>query len=70
MAPQDKLQQMVTEESWTGRLVIRYLLPVYENLQQRVPELGLPSPVTNSNEDTHLMDETAPLEPNPLIHDE
>ncbi len=41
-APQDNVRAAVTENSVVGRLVARYLRPVYENFQQRVPELGRP----------------------------
>lgn len=44
-APHGGVREAAIEGSWVGRIVTRYLRPVYDNLQQQMPELGLPNPV-------------------------
>jgi uncharacterized membrane protein required for colicin V production len=43
-APQPEIQRIIVEQSFFGRLAARYLRPVYDDLQQRAPQLGLPAP--------------------------
>jgi uncharacterized membrane protein required for colicin V production len=42
LVPHEGLRYAVTEDSWTGRLVGQKLLPFYEDIRERAPELGLP----------------------------
>ncbi len=43
-APQAEIQSLVTEKSFVGRLVTRHLRPVYQDIQEKAPGLGLPMP--------------------------
>ena len=56
--PQENIRIPVTQESHVGRFVCKHLLPVYDNLQQRVPELKLPPATveaeTIQTEDTEM----------------
>ena len=43
-APQPEVQRVVNEESLVGRFVARRVQPLYQDLQEKVPGLGLPEP--------------------------
>lgn len=43
LVPQEDVRRTVTEDSIAGRLVYEKLLPVYEDLREQAPELGLPA---------------------------
>ena len=69
-APQPEIRTLVMEKSFVGRLVAQHLRPVYENLQQKVPELGLPAP--SETMDPDLGEEpvqSPPPDENPPPHD-
>ena len=57
-APQPEIQRIVMKQSFCGRLVAKYLRPVYEDLQQRAPEFGLPAPPAIEDPDLGESDNT------------
>ena len=51
LAPQPELAALVTERSVFGRLAATYVRPIYTDLADRRPDLGLPTPATPAKDD-------------------